>query len=212
MECSVEIEPSIEEDFDEKIKLMLLGDSNVGKSSILRKYCKNDFLDKYVTTIGMDFEMKNLNINNKKVRLQIWDTAGQERYKVITKNYFNTSDGFIVIYDITNRESFVNINNWMEQITTLIGKEVKCIIFGNKNDLDNERKVSIEEGKELGEKYKCKFYETSAKKGENIEEGFKSLTIEIMGDIKSVHERRYNSSMLKAQKRKIIKKENKCCG
>ena len=175
-----EEENSIEEEFDEKIKLMVLGDSSVGKSSILSKYCKNEFMSKYITTIGIDFQIKYLNINNKRIKLQIWDTAGQERYRVVTKNYFNTSNGFVIIYDITSRESFNNINNWMEQIENIVGDRVKCIIFGNKNDLVSERKVQKEEGEELAKRYNCSFFETSAKEGNNIEEGFKSITLEII--------------------------------
>ena len=212
-----EEENSIEEDFDEKLKLMILGDSSVGKSSILRKYCKNEFYEKYVATIGIDFQIKNVNINNKKIKLQIWDTAGQERYRVVTKNYFNSSDGFIIIYDITNKDSFDNISNWIEQITTIVGKNVKCIIFGNKKDLKEKRKVEFDEGKELAEKYNCNFFETSAKEGDNIEEGFLNITTDILSDIKSVQERRNNSSILKTQKKKQIKNKNKdedkkgCC-
>ena len=208
-----EEENSIEEYFDEKINVMILGDSNVGKSSIITKYCKNEFLPKYIATIGLDFQMKYLNIDKKKVRLQIWDTAGQERYKVVSKNLFNTSDGFIVIYDITDRESFNSVNNWIEQIISYVGKDVKCVIFGNKNDLDNKRKVEINEGNELANKFKFKFFETSAKEGNNLEEGFNSLTFEIMGNIKSVKERRHNSntSMLKPQNRSKLKNDKKCC-
>ena len=216
MSNSDDEENAIEQDFDEKIKLMILGDSSVGKSSILRKYCKNEFLDKYITTIGIDFQIKNLTINNKKIKLQVWDTAGQERYRVVTKNYFNTSDGFIIIYDITNRETFTNINNWIEQITTIVGNNVKCVIFGNKNDLNNKRKVETDEGKELAEKFNFKFFETSAKEGNNIEEGFKSITMDILDDISSVKERRNNTSILKTKSGKKLnnnKEDNKksCC-
>ena len=216
MSNSDDEENAIEQDFDEKIKLMILGDSSVGKSSILRKYCKNEFLDKYITTIGIDFQIKYLTINNKKIKLQVWDTAGQERYRVVTKNYFNTSDGFIIIYDITNRETFTNINNWIEQITTIVGNNVKCVIFGNKNDLNNKRKVETDEGKELAEKFNFKFFETSAKEGNNIEEGFKSITMDILDDISSVKERRNNTSILKTKRGKKLnnnKEDNKksCC-
>ena len=199
--------------FDEKISVMLLGDSSVGKSSIIEKYCKNEFLPNYIATIGIDFQMKDLNINNKKVKLQIWDTAGQERYKVVSKNLFNSSNGFIVIYDITKRESFDSINNWIEQIISFVGGDVKIVIFGNKNDLDHMRKVKINEGKELANKYKCKFFETSAKTGTNLEEGFKSLTFQIMSDIKSVKGRWSNSNslILKPKKPDIIKNDKKCC-
>ena len=208
MEQKEEEEGSIEQDYDEKIKLMVLGDSNVGKSSILTKYCKNQFFTKYITTIGIDFQTKYLNINNKKIKVQIWDTAGQERYRVVTKNYFNTSNGFIIIYDITDRGSFNNINNWMEQIESFIGKEVKCILFGNKNDLENKRDVQIEEGKELAKKYNCPFFETSAKEGNNIEEGFKEIIMEIIKGNKNSKANRNNSIILKSKK---TKQKSNCC-
>ena len=203
-----EEEGTIEQDYDEKIKLMVLGDSNVGKSSILTKYCKNQFLSKYITTIGIDFQIKYLNINNKRIKVQIWDTAGQERYRVVTKNYFNTSNGFIIIYDITDRSSFNNINNWMDQIESFIGKEVKCILFGNKNDLDNKRDVQIEEGEKLAKKYNCPFFETSAKEGNNIEEGFKEIVMEIIKDNKNSKVKRNNSIILKSKK---VKQKSNCC-
>ncbi len=204
-----EEENSIEEEFDEKIKLMVLGDSSVGKSSILSKYCKNEFMSKYITTIGIDFQIKYLNINNKRIKLQIWDTAGQERYRVVTKNYFNTSNGFVIIYDITSRESFNNINNWMEQIESIVGDRVKCIIFGNKNDLVSERKVQKEEGEELAKRYNCSFFETSAKEGNNIEEGFKSITLEIIEKLKNSKVKKDNgTTILKSKKNK--QKKN-CC-
>ena len=212
MEPSEEDEENqIEEDYDEKLKLMILGDSNVGKSSILRKYCKNEFNGSYVATIGIDFQIKYLNIDGKKIKLQIWDTAGQERYRVVTKNYFNTSDGFLIIYDITNRESFLNINNWIEQINTLVGGNIKCIIFGNKNDLKEMRKVSIKEGEEMAKKYKCNFFETSAKEGNNLEEGFYDITKNVLGDIKTINDKRKNTSILKAHMLSKQKKKKGCC-
>jgi Ras-related protein Rab-1A len=113
MEPSMDESSSIEEDFDEKIKIMLIGDSNVGKTSLLKKYIDNEYSKNYITTVGMDFQMKCLNINNKKIKLQIWDTAGEERYRIVAKNYFNSSDGFIIVYDITKRLSFDNVNNWI---------------------------------------------------------------------------------------------------
>ena len=174
-------ENSIEEnDYDIKLKIMLLGDSTVGKTSILRRYCKNEFSNKYATTIGIDFQFKNMIKFDKRIRLQIWDTAGQERYKVVAKNYFNSSDGFVILYDITNKESFQNVTSWVSQINDIASKAVKFILFGNKNDLEEARIVKKNEGENMAKKYSMLFYETSAKTGENINEGFDFLVNEIL--------------------------------
>ena len=203
-------ENSIEEnDYDIKLKIMLLGDSTVGKTSILRRYCKNEFSNKYATTIGIDFQFKNMIKFDNRIRLQIWDTAGQERYKVVAKNYFNSSDGFIIIYDITNRESFNNIDNWISQINDVANKEVKFILFGNKNDLEESRIVSADEGTEMAEKYSMKFYETSALTGDNINEGFDFLVDELLKDenrlSKKINSIELNNNMKNNKKRR-------CCG
>ena len=119
--------------------------------------------------------------------------------------------GFIIIYDITNRESFNNINNWVEQINLYCDNNVKCIIFGNKNDLNEQRKVEINEGKELAQKYKYNFIETSAKEGNNLEEGFKKIILNILSDIKSVRTTRRDSLYLKSQSKNTENTKNKCC-
>ena len=103
--------------YDEKIKIMIIGETRVGKTSLISKYCNNEFSGgQYLSTIGIDFQIKILNINSKKIRLQIWDTAGEERFRNIAKNYFQSSDGFLVVYDITNKESFDTLDYWIEEI------------------------------------------------------------------------------------------------
>ena len=210
MEQSMEEDSSIEEDCNEKIKIMLIGDSSVGKTSLLKKYCQNEFSESYISTIGIDFQIKFLDINNKKIKLQIWDTAGQERYRVLAKNYFNSSDGFIIVYDITNRLSFDNVNNWVEQIKQLAPSHIKNVIFGNKTDLSSERVIKTNEWKELADKFKFKFFETSAKTGHNLNEGYEYLVKEILGDIDSVKTSRKEANKLKNKNQKNKKKES-CC-
>ena len=201
---------SIEEDYDEKIRLMGIGDANVGKTSLIKRYCQNDFNNAYLTTIGIDFQTKNINMNNKNIKIQIWDTAGQERYRIMAKNYYNSSDGFIIVYDITKRESFNNINTWIEQISNSAQNYSKSVIFANKCDLKDIRKVKIDEGKELAKQYNFKFYETSAKDSINIKEGFESIIKNILGDIQSIKSVRKNTVSLRDQKHKNKEKE-KCC-
>ena len=202
-----------EEDYDEKLKLMILGDSSVGKTSLLKKYCKNEFSHSYITTVGIDFQVKLLNINDKKIKIQIWDTAGEERYRVVAKNYFNTSDGFIIMYDITNRESFDDITNWIEQIRDSTPNYKKSVLFGNKSDLNKLRNVQINEGKELAQKNDFKFFETSAKDGLNLNEGIESLVKDVLEDIDSIKLKRRNTTSLKEKKKNNVKKKVKepCC-
>ena len=214
MDPSLDDSSSIEEeDYDEKIKLMIIGDSSVGKTSLLKKYCKNEFSNSYITTVGIDFQIKILNINNKKIKIQIWDTAGEERYRIVAKNYFNTSDGFIIMYDITNRESFDDITNWIEQIRDSTPNYKKSVIFGNKSDLNKLRDVQINEGKELAKKNEFKFFETSAKDGLNLNEGIESLVKDVLEDIDSIKLKRRNTTSLKEKKKSKVKKKVKepCC-
>ena len=211
MEPSIEEESTIVEDYDEKIRIMIIGDSTVGKTSLLRKYIQNEFSTNFINTVGFDIQIKFLIINNKKIKLQISDTAGQERYRIVSKSFFNASEGFIIVYDITKRDSFVNVNNWVEQIKEIAPNYSKSIIFGNKCDLKEKREIEINEGKELANKFNFKFFETSAKDGTNINEGIESLVKEILGDIASVKSGRKETTKLKKKKHNKVKKSEPCC-
>ena len=202
---------SIEVDCDIKLKIMLIGDTNVGKTSLIKKYCNDEFSKNYISTIGIDFQVKYLNINKKKIKVQIWDTTGQERYQILAKNSFNSSDGFIIVYDITNRKSYNNINNWIEQINEAAPSHSKSVIFGNKNDLNNSRQVKLNEGKELAKKYNYKYFETSAKDGINLNEGFETLFKEIMNDAVSVKATERETISLKDKKHTKKSPNEPCC-
>ena len=165
--------------FDVKYKIMLLGGSSACKTSLLKRYTKDPFSGVYSTTVGMDFQDKIIDIENKKVKLQIWDTAGQERFGNVTKSYFQSSHGFIVVYDITDKESFDKLNFWMEKIKLNGPQNVKTILVGNKCDLINERQVSFEEGENFAKKWNIKFFEASAKDGTNVNELFFYIANEI---------------------------------
>ena len=196
-------------DFDLRFKIMVIGESKVGKTSVIKKYTQNKFGGVYLTTVGVDFQDKIINIDDKKIRLQIWDTAGQERFRNITKNYFNSSNGFLLIYDITDKDSLEHLNFWSAQIQLNAPEKSKCVLVGNKCDLEGSRAVSKEEGKIYAEKNKIKFFETSAKDGTNINEVFEYIANEIYKEQKM--EMRSVTSSQVLSKEQTFKKKKKCC-
>lgn len=201
------------EDEEIQIKIMLLGESQIGKTSLIQRYVKNNFNLSYITTVGIDFQLKQIKMNNKSIKLQIWDTAGQERFKNITKSYFHSSDGFIVGYDITSRLSFTNVSTWLKEINENAPEEIQKILIGNKCDL-NEREVTTEEGKKLAEENGMKFFETSAKNDINVKETFEAITKDIL-DVQYKEEGDGNRNSLvidrKTEKKKDEEKEKKGC-
>ena len=130
-------------------------------------------------TIGVDFKIRNQEVDNKTMKLQIWDTAGQERFKTITSSYYKGAHGIIVTYDITDRESFSAIQNWMAEVEKHASDNISRILVGNKCDLEDKRAVSTEEGQELADHYCVRFLETSAKDSKNVEQAFTLMTREI---------------------------------
>ncbi len=174
-------ETSNEDDFDEKIKIMIIGETRTGKTSLISKYCKNEFnVGAYLSTVGIDFQIKKLEIKRKKIRLQIWDTAGQERFRNIAKSYFQSSDGFLIVYDISNSKTFETLDYWIEEIKSKSPQFSKMILVGNKCDLTDERQIKKEDGKDYAKNKKIKFYEVSAKDGTNVNEVFECLVKDIL--------------------------------
>ena len=135
------------------LKYIIIGDPSVGKSNLLLKYAHNKFTNEYQATIGVEFGAKNLTINGKIFRIQIWDTAGQENFRSITRAYYKNSVCAIVAYDITNRTSFENVQEWIDEVKSQTPKEILLVLVGNKIDLESERIVSFDEGKKI-KKYK----------------------------------------------------------
>lgn len=168
------------EKFDEKIKIMTLGNSDVGKTSFLIRFTKNKYNDSKFTTLGIDLVTKLIMFNNKKYQIGFYDTAGQERYKSISLNTVKNADGIILMYDITNQISYDSISEWMEKISENLESDIPIMLIGNKCDLDNKRIISKEEGEELSDKYKLSFFETSNKTGENVEESVFDLVNKII--------------------------------
>jgi small GTP-binding protein len=141
------------DDYDFIYKIVICGDSGVGKSNILSKYIKNEFNKNTKTTIGVEFAAKKLEIENASIKAQIWDTAGQERYKAITSCYYKGAKGGIIVYDLTNKDTFDNVDKWIYEFQKGADYEACCILVGNKCDIPEERQVSIEEGKSKAESY-----------------------------------------------------------
>ena len=170
-------------DDDQKIKLslkiLLIGDSQVGKTSLLLKYTEHVFPEEHIATIGVEYKDKFIVKDNYNIRLQIWDTAGQERFHSITKNIYRNANGVLFVYDITNQESFNNIKNWIKDLQN-VGNDIKGVIIGNKLDLEQKRDVSKEYLEEIGKKNQMPFLETSAKQNINVNEGFDLLVNELL--------------------------------
>ena len=156
-----------------------MGDSGVGKSCILLRYADDDFSASFVSTIGIDFKMKTIKSQGKRLKLQIWDTAGQERFRTITASYYRDALGIMLVYDVCSLSSFENTRNWMRQIEQNCTRQIDLILLGNKCDIDEhgdgKRKVTTEQGAELAAEFGIPFFETSAKKNINIDECFNKM-------------------------------------
>ena len=157
------------------IKIIVVGNSKVGKTKIIYRIVNNEFIDERKETVGTDFLNYNVEYNDKILKLLIMDTAGSEQFKSITRGYYKNCSFALIVYDITNQESFNSIKEWIEDCQNYANKNIHMVLVGNKIDLNEERKISKEEGKELAKEYVMDFYETSAKTGENIEDIFFGL-------------------------------------
>lgn len=168
-------------DFDYLFKLLLIGDSGVGKSCLLLRFADNTYNSDYISTIGVDFKIKTIKLDNDKiVKLQIWDTAGQERFRTITSSYYRGAQGIIIVYDVTDLESFNNLNNWLQEIDKFGTNGVTKLIVGNKNDLTDKKQVTLEMAQEFAkEKGGLTVLETSALSSENVEQAFLTMAKEI---------------------------------
>ncbi|PRW58406.1 Rab8 -family small GTPase [Chlorella sorokiniana] len=173
------------QDYDYLIKLLLIGDSGVGKSCLLLRFAEDSFTSSFITTIGIDFKIKKVLIDGKWVKLQIWDTAGQERFRTITSAYYRGAMGILLVYDVTDEASFNNIRNWMKNIEQHASDNVVKVLVGNKSDMDeSKRAVPYSRGQALADEFKMQFFETSAKANTNVDETFQSVARDIMVRLK----------------------------
>lgn len=162
-------------------KFIIIGDSGVGKSCIVHYYLSGKPKSNSVQTICVDFSSRNINYNdNTKVRLQIWDTAGQDKFRSVARSYYRGAIGLIIVYDITNTDSFSHLTSWLSEAKSTARSECSVIVVGNKNDLEKERAVSTEEGKKFSENNNLMFLEVSALNGNNIQNIFGKLTENII--------------------------------
>ena len=153
-----------DQDYEFIFKVLLLGNSNVGKSSLFLRFVDDVWNDTFVPTIGVDFKIKTFEIDSKKIKMQIWDTAGQERFKNIISSYYRGAHGILLLYDVTDKESFKNLSNWLIEIEKNASKNILRILIGNKCDFEDKRVITQAQGKEFADTYGLKFIETSAKK------------------------------------------------
>ena len=210
-----------DESYDLIFKLVLIGDSGVGKTNILSRYISNEFSLSSQPTVGVEFGSKIIKKNGKVIKLQIWDTAGQERYKSITSAYYKGSKGAFVVYDITRKTTYDNIDKWIGELKTNGSEDVLIMLVGNKSDLEDKREVITEEVEKKAQEQKLAFCETSALNGKNVEYAFENLINEILKKVEKdkINEAKQLSESKaitletadKNQNEKNSKKKKKCC-
>ncbi|SHO77817.1 Rab family GTPase [Malassezia sympodialis ATCC 42132] len=165
--------------YDLLVKLLLIGDSGVGKSCLLLRFCDDAWTPSFITTIGIDFKIRTIEVDGKRIKLQIWDTAGQERFRTITTAYYRGSMGILLVFDVTDEKSFQNIRNWYQDVQQHASEGACKILVGNKCDWEDKRAVTKEQGQQLAEELGMQYIETSAKANTNVDEAFFKLAQQV---------------------------------
>ena len=204
------------EPYDFLFKMILIGDSSVGKSNILLKYLKDQFDPNSRATVGVEFGTKNITLNNKKIKIQIWDTAGQERYRSITSAYYKGAKGAFIVYDITRKATFENIDKWIADLKTNGDSNISIVLIGNKSDLEEKREVTKEEGLKKSQDCKTAFMETSALNGDNVHKAFDELIEQIYQNNSSLLEEEIDVEIdkgvnLNEENNENNKEKKSCC-
>ena len=168
-----------DDNYEMMFKVVLVGDSFVGKTNIMSKYIKNEFHEDSKATVGVEFGSKQFTIEGHLIKAQIWDTAGQERYKAITSAYYKGAKGAFIVYDITRKQSFESVEKWVNDVTAVADQKITIILIGNKSDLEDQRQITKEQGQEKANKLELAFLETSALSGENLDKAFDMMMNEV---------------------------------
>ena len=195
--------------YDMIFKIVLIGDSSVGKTNILSKYISDEYDPDTQATIGVELSTKNYTFDNNEVKVQIWDTAGQEKYRSITSSYYKGAHGCLLVYDITRKATFENIDKWLAEIKLSSNNEINMILIGNKCDLEDKREVSIEEAQNKAKLLNMAFMETSALNGTNVEKAFNELVNNVYQNNKQIFHQDVNIRIDDKDKGVEISQENK---
>ncbi|BES89922.1 Signal recognition particle receptor beta subunit [Nesidiocoris tenuis] len=199
-------------EYDYLFKLLLIGDSGVGKSCLLLRFADDTYSESYISTIGVDFKIRTIDLDGKTIKLQIWDTAGQERFRTITSSYYRGAHGIIVVYDCTDQESFSNLKQWLEEIDRYACDSVNKLLVGNKSDLTTKKVVDYATAKEYADHLKIPFIETSAKNALNVEQAFMTMAAEIKNRVGPPSSAGDNSNNLKInESRPVEPPKSGCC-
>eukprot|EP00484_Ammonia_sp_Unknown_P005353 CAMPEP_0197056828 /NCGR_PEP_ID=MMETSP1384-20130603/90060_1 /TAXON_ID=29189 /ORGANISM="Ammonia sp." /LENGTH=202 /DNA_ID=CAMNT_0042491001 /DNA_START=96 /DNA_END=704 /DNA_ORIENTATION=+ len=167
--------------YDYLFKFTIIGDSGVGKSCLMMRFADDTFNESFITTIGVDFRFRTINVDDKVVKLQIWDTAGQEKFKTITSSYYRNAHAVMIVYDVSDRKSFDNIESWLGDIEKFCPDKVSKMIIGNKCDIEpSERQVELSFAQSYAENLKIPYMETSAKTADNVEHAFYSMVQQLI--------------------------------
>ncbi|KAJ8479748.1 hypothetical protein OPV22_023475 [Ensete ventricosum] len=168
-----------DEDYDYLFKVVLIGDSGVGKTNLLSRFARNEFSSESKSTIGVEFATRTIRVDEKLVKAQIWDTAGQERYRAITSAYYRGAAGALVVYDVTRHITFENVERWLKELRNHTDGNIVIMLLGNKADLRHIRAVSVEDAQAFAQQEKAFFMETSALESMNVENAFTEVLTQI---------------------------------
>jgi len=169
------------------LKVLVIGDTGVGKSCLLLRFADDAFTPSFMPTIGIDFRIKEMELEGQTVKLQVWDTAGQDRFRSITNAYYRGAHGVMLVYDVTDSKSFHNVKNWMHNLDEHASGAVNRILVANKSDMVDKRVIEPDRGRALAEQYGVKFFETSAKTGTEVDSAFEGLALEVKHRVLDPH-------------------------